>query len=80
MTAPTVAAGPCDLVPWNAASGAEVRRKVKPWSRGNFWLEGAVSTDFGSEPSVMMTGDTSAEIDGDYETAADMIQPAAAAL
>ena len=71
MKALAITTGPCELVSWDAETGAEVRRKDKPWWKGDFYLDGINWIDYGSDPNAMLSAFESGEIDTDHETAAD---------
>ena len=68
-----ITTGPCELVRWETGIGAEVRRKDKPWWKGDFLLDGISWTDYGADPSPMFAAFESGEIDTNHETAADSV-------
>jgi peptide/nickel transport system substrate-binding protein len=68
-----ITTGPCELVRWEPQVGAEVRRKDKPWWKGEFWLDGVKWIDYGTDPIAMISGFQSAEIDTDHETPSDSL-------
>jgi peptide/nickel transport system substrate-binding protein len=73
LKALAITSGPCELVRWETGIGAEVRRKDKPWWKGEFRLDGVTWIDYGADPSPMFAAFESAEIDTNHETAADAI-------
>jgi peptide/nickel transport system substrate-binding protein len=73
MEALAITSGPCELVRWETGFGAEVRRKQKPWWKGDFLLDGFSWTDYGADPSPMFAAFESGEIDTNHETAADNV-------
>ncbi len=73
MKALAITTGPCELVKWDAETGAEVKRKDKPWWKGEFWLDGIKWVDYGSDPNAMLSAFESGEIDTDHETASDAV-------
>jgi peptide/nickel transport system substrate-binding protein len=78
LKALAITTGPCELVKWDAETGAEVRRKDKPWWKGAFWLDGIKWVDYGSDPNATFSAFESGEIDTDHETAADTLSQALA--
>jgi len=68
-----ITTGPCELVRWEPVVGAEVRRKNKPWWKGEFWLDGIEWVDYGSDPAAMFAGFESGEVDTNHETASDAL-------
>ena len=68
-----ITTGPCELVSWDAETGAEVKRKDKPWWKGEFHLDGIKWVDYGSDPNAMLSAFESGEIDTDHETASDAV-------
>lgn len=74
MQALAFTTGACELVSWNPAASAEVRRKDAPWWKGEFWLDGVVWTDFGTDPATMVAAFDAGEIDGNYETPSEMLK------
>lgn len=72
MTALAISTGPCELVSWDAAVGAEVRRK-ESWWKGDFWLDGVKWLDLGLDPSNAVAALSSGEIDATDETPADSL-------
>ncbi|MER9019897.1 ABC transporter substrate-binding protein [Mesorhizobium sp. M0898] len=73
LKALAITTGPCELVAWDAEVGAEVRRKDKPWWKGEFYLDGIKWVDYGSDPNAMLSAFESGEIDTDHETASDTV-------
>ncbi|OWK18600.1 hypothetical protein AJ88_07205 [Mesorhizobium amorphae CCBAU 01583] len=73
MKALAITTGPCELVKWDAETSAEVRRKDKPWWKGEFHLDGITWVDYGSDPNAMLSAFESGEIDTDHETASDAV-------
>ena len=53
MKALAITTGPCELVRWDVDTAAEVRRKDKPWWKGDFLLDGIRWIDYGSDPNPM---------------------------
>lgn len=53
LKALAITTGPCELVKWDAETGAEVKRKDKPWWKGEFHLDGIQWIDYGSDPNAM---------------------------
>ena len=49
---------------WDAALGAEVRRKDKPWWKGEYWLDGVKWIDYSADPVAM--GDFDVNLYGPY--------------
>jgi peptide/nickel transport system substrate-binding protein len=76
LKALAITTGPCELVRWDAEVGAEVRRKDKPWWKGDFLLDGIKWIDYGSDPNPMFSAFESGEIDTNHETAADILSQA----
>jgi peptide/nickel transport system substrate-binding protein len=76
MKALAITTGPYELVKWDAEVGAEVRRKDKPWWKGEVYLDGIRWIDYGSDPSPMFSAFESGEIDTNHETAADTVSQA----
>ncbi|WP_224544794.1 ABC transporter substrate-binding protein [Mesorhizobium sp. CA16] len=68
-----ITTGPCELVSWDAETGAEVKRKDKPWWKGEFYLDGIKWVDYGSDPNATLSAFESGEIDTDHETTADAV-------
>ena len=68
-----ITTGPCELVSWNPQVGAEVRRKDKPWWKGEYWLDGVKWIDYSADPVAMIAGFESGDVDTDHETAADSL-------
>lgn len=79
MQALAISTGPCELVGWEPAVGAEVRRKAAPWWKGEFWLDGVKFIDTGLDPSNALAAMEAGEIDATDETPADSL-PRFAAL
>jgi peptide/nickel transport system substrate-binding protein len=79
LTAMAITTGPCALVSWDAALGAEVRRKDKPWWKGEYWLDGVKWIDYGADPTALIGAFESGEIDTNHETGADTVAQAEAA-
>jgi len=79
LTAMAITTGPCELVSWDAALGAEVRRKDKPWWKGEYWLDGVKWIDYGADPTALIGAFESGEIDTNHETGADTVAQAEAA-
>ena len=73
LKALAITTGPCELVSWNAEVSAEVRRKDKPWWKGEFLLDGIKWVDYGSDPNAMFSAFESGEIDTNHETGADSV-------
>lgn len=73
LKALAITTGPCQLVKWDAETGAEVKRKDKPWWKGEFYLDGIQWIDYGSDPNAMLSAFESGEIDTDHETASDAV-------
>jgi peptide/nickel transport system substrate-binding protein len=78
MEALAITTGPCELVRWDVGTAAEVRRKEKPWWKGDFALDGVQWTDYGSDPMPVFSAFEAGEIDVDHETSADTISQAEA--
>src|SRR5262245_29572577 len=76
LKALAITTGPCALVRWDAEVGAEVRRKDKPWWKGDFLLDGIRWIDYGSDPNPMFSAFESGEIDTNHETSADILSQA----
>ena len=76
LKALAITTGPCELVRWDVEVAAEVRRKDKPWWKGDFALDGIRWIDYGSDPNPMFSAFESAEIDTNHETAADSLSQA----
>ncbi len=74
MKALAITTGPCELVSWQPQVGAEVKRKDKPWWRGQYWLDGVKWVDYSTDPVAMISAFESGEIDADHETAADSLK------
>jgi peptide/nickel transport system substrate-binding protein len=74
MKALAITTGPCELVRWLPQVGAEVKRKDKPWWRGQYWLDGVKWVDYSADPVAMISAFESGEIDADHETAADSLK------
>jgi peptide/nickel transport system substrate-binding protein len=74
LTAMAITTGPCELVSWDPAVGAEVRRKDKPWWKGEYWLDGVKWIDYSADPVAMISAFESGDVDTDHETAADSLQ------
>ena len=53
LKALAITTGPCELVRWDVEVAAEVRRKDKPWWKGDFLLDGISWIDYGSDPNPM---------------------------
>lgn len=68
-----ITTGPCELVRWEPLVSAEVRRKDKPWWKGEFWLDGIKWSDYGTDPIAMLSGFEAGEYDANYETAPDSL-------
>src|SRR5690606_27895542 len=49
MKALAITTGPYELVNWSAETQAEVRRKDKPWWKGEVHLDGIKWIDYGSD-------------------------------
>lgn len=73
MQALAISTGPCELVRWEPAVGAEVKRKDAPWWKGRFWLDGVKWIDLGLDPSNAVAAFESEEIDATDETPADSL-------
>jgi peptide/nickel transport system substrate-binding protein len=73
LKALAITTGPCELVSWKPQVGAEVRRRDKPWWKGDYWLDGVKWVDFSADPVAMIAGFESGEVDADHETAADSL-------
>ena len=73
MKALAITTGPCELVRWDVETVAEVRRKDKPWWKGDFALDGIRWIDYGSDPNPMFSAFESGEIDTNHETSADTL-------
>ena len=73
MQALAISTGPCELVSWEPASGAELRRKETPWWKGEFWLDGIRFIDYGLDPSNAVAAMEAGEIDATDETPADSL-------
>jgi peptide/nickel transport system substrate-binding protein len=69
-----ITTGPCELVSWDPQVGAEVRRKDKPWWKGEYWLDGVKWVDYSADPVAMIAAFESGDVDTDHETAADSLQ------
>ena len=69
-----ITTGPCELVSWDPQVGAEVRRKDKPWWKGEYWLDGIKWVDYSADPVAMIAAFESGDVDTDHETAADSLQ------
>ena len=78
LKALAITTGPCELVRWDVEVGAEVRRKDKPWWKGDFPLDGIRWIDYGADPNPMFSAFESGEIDTNHETAADSLSQAEA--
>ena len=76
LKALAITTGPCELVRWDVEVAAEVRRKDKPWWKGDFALDGIRWVDYGSDPNPMFSAFESGEIDTNHETAADSLSQA----
>ena len=50
-----------------------MRRKDKPWWKGDFWLDGIKWIDYGADPNPMFSAFESGEIDTNHETGADTL-------
>jgi peptide/nickel transport system substrate-binding protein len=74
MKALAVTTGPCELVNWQPQVGAEVKRKDKPWWKGQYWLDGVKWVDYSADPTAMISAFESGDIDADHETAADSLK------
>jgi peptide/nickel transport system substrate-binding protein len=74
MKAFAITTGPCELVSWQPQVSAEVKRKDKPWWKGEFWLDGVKWTDYSADLSSMIAAFGSGDIDVDHETAADSLK------
>jgi peptide/nickel transport system substrate-binding protein len=74
MKALAVTTGPCELVSWQPQVSAEVKRKDKPWWRGQYWLDGVKWVDYSADPTAMISAFESGDIDADHETAADSLK------
>jgi peptide/nickel transport system substrate-binding protein len=68
-----ITTGPCELVSWDPQVGAEVRRKDKPWWKGEYWLDGVKWIDYSADPTAMIAAFESGDVDTDHETAADSL-------
>lgn len=68
-----ISTGPCELVSWEASIAAEVKRKDKPWWKGEFWLDGVQWIDLGLDPSNAVAALSSGTIDATDETTADTL-------
>lgn len=73
MEALAITTGPCELVSWSAAQNAEVRRKDAAWWKGEYWLDGVIWSDYGTDPTTMVASFDAGEIDGNYETPPEML-------
>lgn len=73
MKALAISTGPCELVRWDPAVAAEVKRKDKAWWKGEFWLDGVKWIDLGLDPSNAIAALSSGEIDATDETSADSL-------
>ena len=56
LKALAITTGPCELVSWDVEASAEVRRKDKPWWKGEFLLDGIKWVDYGSDPNADVLG------------------------
>jgi peptide/nickel transport system substrate-binding protein len=74
MKAFAITTGPCELVSWQPQVSAEVKRKEKPWWKGEFWLDGVKWTDYSADLTSMIAAFESGDIDTDHETAADSLK------
>jgi peptide/nickel transport system substrate-binding protein len=74
MKALAITTGPCELVSWKPQVSAEVRRKDKPWWKGQYWLDGVRWIDYSADPTAMIAAFQSGDIDADHETAADSLK------
>jgi peptide/nickel transport system substrate-binding protein len=73
LKALAITTGPCELVRWDVEVAAEVRRKDRPWWKGDFALDGIRWVDYGSDPNPMFSAFESGEIDTNHETSADSV-------
>lgn len=73
MKALATTTGPYELVSWSAETQAEVRRKDKPWWKGEVHLDGIRWIDYGSDPNATLSAFESGEIDTNHETSADIL-------
>jgi peptide/nickel transport system substrate-binding protein len=74
MQALAITTGPCELVSWEPQVGAEVRRKGKPWWKGEYWLDGVKWIDYGTDPLATISAFESGEVDVNHETPADSLE------
>ncbi|MDQ7250434.1 ABC transporter substrate-binding protein [Dongia sedimenti] len=74
MKAFAITTGACELVSWQPQVSAEVKRKDKPWWKGEFWLDGVKWTDYSADLTSMIAAFESGDIDTDHETAADSLK------
>ncbi|MDW6026173.1 ABC transporter substrate-binding protein [Mesorhizobium sp. BAC0120] len=73
MKALAITTGPYELVEWQAETSAEVKRKDKPWWKGEVYLDGIRWVDYGSDPNPMLSAFEAGEVDTNHETSADTI-------
>ncbi|NJM92125.1 MAG: response regulator [Rhodospirillaceae bacterium] len=57
----------------------KVRRKDKPWWKGEYWLDGVKWIDYGADPTALISAFDSGEVDTNHETGADSLEQAEAA-
>ncbi|MEZ5829627.1 MAG: ABC transporter substrate-binding protein [Dongiaceae bacterium] len=74
MKALAITTGPCELVSWKPQVSAEVKRKGKPWWKGEYWLDGVEWIDYSADPTAMIAAFESGDVDADHETAADSLK------
>ena len=73
LEALAITTGPCELVSYDANVGAEVKRKESGWWKGDFWLDGIVWVDHGTDPTAMVAAFESGDIDANMETPPDTL-------
>lgn len=75
LEAMAITTGPYELVAYDVDVSAEVKRKEgHQWWAGDVYLDGVVWTDYGTDPTAMISAFESDDIDSNHETQADSLE------
>ncbi|MEQ9260525.1 MAG: ABC transporter substrate-binding protein [Roseovarius sp.] len=68
MDALAIGTGPFELVSYEVANRAEVRRREGDWWGGDVWLDGVLWIDHGTDGATMVNAFEGGEVDANYQT------------